>query len=199
MFSLLLLVVRKVIGEDCCVALLFILTHSSFSMSLSRSFLLFCFFLLLSLALFSPSVRSSSDSDDSVSDINESDDLAVSEDGEAESEADPDAEAVEIEEVLDDAGSLIGELEPHPDVQLSVFFPESVELHFPQDHDITALVAVHNVGPEAFNISYSGAHLHSAIDYSYYVQNVSLTLFPSCFFFFSFFDDSIQSSLLTTS
>lgn len=143
-------------------------------MSLSRTFFLLSLFLLVLLGLFSsPLVRADASEDsladgESVSESGEVDELAVSEDGES------DSEPVEIEEILDDAGSLIGELEPHPDVQMSVFFPEAADKKFAQDHDITALVAVQNVGPEAFNISYSGAHLHSAIDYSYYVQNLSV-------------------------
>ncbi len=43
---------------------------------------------------------------------------------------------------------------------------------FPAGEEVVALLGLTNTGDRTYNLSYIGAHLHSAYDFSFFIQNV---------------------------
>ncbi len=46
-------------------------------------------------------------------------------------------------------------------------------IEFPAGEEVVALLGLTNTGDRTYNLTYIGAHLHSAYDFSFFIQNVS--------------------------
>jgi len=127
-------------------------------------------FLLLNLAFAAtiPIVQAAADDDD---DDDTGVDVADA-DADDEEEDDDDEDEDEDEEGGDEeeTGLPFG---PHPDVETFSLFPEYPDNRLPLGKPISLLLGFINKGSGTFNLTGIGAHLHSPIDISYYVQNLT--------------------------
>lgn len=63
-----------------------------------------------------------------------------------------------------------------PDVSTTIYFPSNNQLkpEFPAGEEVVALLGLTNTGDRTYNLSYIGAHLHSAYDFSFFIQNFTV-------------------------
>lgn len=60
---------------------------------------------------------------------------------------------------------------PHPDIETTFLFPDFADKKFVLGEPVHVLVGFNNKGNNSFNITGIGAHLHSPVDLSYFIQN----------------------------
>lgn len=109
---------------------------------------------------------------EAVEDVEEDDVEVFDEEDEAEEEEEEEEDEDEEEDDDDEFGdehasSSFG----HPDVESSYLFPKYPDNKIKLGQEATLVVVLSNAGSETFNLTDVRAHLHSAYDFTYYIQN----------------------------
>jgi len=128
-------------------------------------------------------VRAASDEDDVDVEISEEETLSSSSSASSSGSSSSSSDDVDVDV---DSG-LDGDSEPpqpltletlpsSPDITTTVYFPDFTDKRFTAGDEVAVLIGVSNSGDRPYNLTYITGSLHSPFDYSYYIQNFTVSL-----------------------
>jgi len=149
-------------------------------MQIRRSLYLFAAFALLLLFSFSHFTLANDDADSDV-DVDVSEEASPSS-GDVDVDVDSD-EDVSTSSIYGQQQYTLETLPSSGDLHTTVYFPASPKVNplsksheFIVGEEVTVLLGVANSGSRAYNLTYISGSLHSPFDYSYYIQNFTVSL-----------------------